>query len=301
MPQHLSPARAYGVLVVIVSIWASYPAVGKLALHDLPPFLLALVRCSLASAFLLAMLVRAPGPTLSGVTAAALPAFLILGVTGYWLSTQFSYLGYYFTTAANAVILQAATPVLVAVGARLYLGERLARIQQLGVAVSVLGVLCIITNGRLAMLRPEEVRAGDLITLGSLTGWAIYTVYGKRVMREYSPELATTAAYVLGTLLMIPTAILTAPLFPPPRLASPIAWSVVVYQAIIGAIAHVWWYRAVNVVGPSVSAIFLNLQPAIGVLLAWLILGETIGLWHIAGGALVVAGVILTGIRGTKT
>jgi drug/metabolite transporter (DMT)-like permease len=295
MPKHLSPGRAYVVLVVIVAIWASHPALGKLALRDLPPFTLALARCALASAFLVTMLARAHAPALQALTPSALPAFFVLGVSGYWLSTQFSYLGYYFTTAANAAILQAATPVMVALGARFYLGERLLRVQQLGITVSMFGVLLIVTNGRLALLRPEELRAGDWITLGALIGWAVYTVYGKRVMREYSPEIATTAAYVLGTLLMVPTAIVTAPLFPRPNFASPIAWSIVLYQALVGAVAHVWWYRAVDVVGPSVSAIFINLQPALGVALAWLILGEQIGMWQIAGGAFVVAGVLLTG------
>jgi drug/metabolite transporter (DMT)-like permease len=291
----VSRARAYVVLIVVVSIWASYPALGKLALRDFPPFLLAVVRCSLASAFLVALLIRARGVAFHGLTAASFRAFLLLGIAGYWLSTQFSYLGYYFTTAANAVILQAATPVMVALGARFYLGERLARVQQVGAAVSVVGVLLVITSGRLALLRPEELRSGDLITLGALTGWAAYTVYGKRVMREHSADLATTAAYVLGTLLMIPTAAVTAPYFPAPRLSSATAWGVIVFQAIVGGLAHVWWYRAVNVVGASVAAIFINVQPVVGVGLAFLILGETIGVWQVVGGALVVAGVVLTG------
>jgi drug/metabolite transporter (DMT)-like permease len=290
----LGPTRAYLLLVLIVSIWASYPALAKLALADFPPFFLAVVRCSLASAFLVALLLRASGEHLRGLGPRALASFAFLGITGYWISTQFSYLGYYYTTAANAVILQAATPVMVALGARLYLGERLRRAQQAGAAVSLLGVLCVITNGRLAMLRPEEMRAGDFITLGALTGWAAYTVYGKRILAEYSPTLATTAAYVIGTLLMVPTALVTAPLFPPPRLASAFAWGVVLYQAILGALAHVWWYRAIQVVGPSLSAMFLNLQPVVGVLLAWLLVGETVGLWQVIGGALVVGGVGLT-------
>jgi drug/metabolite transporter (DMT)-like permease len=290
----VSRARAYLILVLIVAIWASYPALGKIALRDLPPFLVAAIRCSLASIFLVVLLLRSSATPLHGLGWSAFGTFLFLGVAGYWTSTQFSYLGYYFTTAANAVILQAATPVLVAVGARAYLGERLSPRQQLGVAVSVLGVLLVITNGRLALLRFEELRAGDFITLGSLTGWAAYTVYGKRVMRDYSPELATTAAYVLGTLLMIPTAAIAAPYFPRPRLGSAVAWSIVGFQAVVGALAHVAWYRAINVVGPSVSAIFLNLQPVLGVVLAWLMLGETIGGWQLGGGAFVIAGVVLT-------
>jgi len=73
-----------------------------------------------------------------------------------------------------------------------------------------------------------------------------------------------------------------------------VAWTVVLYQAILGSVAHVWWYEAVHLVGPSRAAVFLNLQPIIGVLLAWVMLGERIGLSGVLGGAAVLAGVALT-------
>jgi drug/metabolite transporter (DMT)-like permease len=281
-------------LLLIVTLWGSYPAMAKLALQDFPPFFLAAVRCTLASVFLVGLLARSGADASRGVGPAALRAFLVLGITGIWGSTQFTYVAIYYTTASSAAILQAATPVVVALGARLWLGERLGRPQRLGIALSAAGVLLVVTHGRLALLRTEELRAGDFINLASIAGWSAYTVYGKRVLATASPALATTAAYVLGTLLIIPTAAATAPLFPAPRLGSVLAWSVVLYQGLVGAVAHVWWYRAVHVVGPSRSAIFMNVQPVVGVLLATAILGERIGTWEIAGGALVLAGVALT-------
>src|SRR3970282_2233299 len=66
--------------------------------------------------------------------------------------------------------------------------------------------------------------------------------------------LATTGAYVIGTLLILPTTVVTAPFYPAPRLASPIGWAVVLYQGILGAVAPVWGYRAVQVIGPSPRA-----------------------------------------------
>src|SRR5262249_30833636 len=90
----------------------------------------------------------------------------------------------------------------------------------------------------------------------------------------------TTAAYCLGTLLILPTAVLTAPLFPVPRLGSLTAWAVVFFQGLLGAVAHIWWYEAVHVVGPSQAAIFTNLQPIVGIVLAPLLLG---GRRHAAG------------------
>lgn len=289
-----SQTRAYVALLLIATLWGSYPATAKLALQDFPPFFLAAVRCTLASAFLVTLLLRTEPDSVRALSPAALRAFLVLAVAGIWGSTQITYLGIYFTTASNAAILQTATPVLVAVASRLYLGERLAPVRWLGVAVSATGVLLVITEGRLAAIRPDDLRAGDFINLVALSGWSVYTVYGKRVLARFSPALATTGAYVLGTLLILPTAVVTAPLFPTPRLESATAWAVVVYQGLVGAVAHVWWYRAVHVVGPSRAAIFMNLQPVVGVLLAALLLAERIGPWHIVGGALVLGGVALT-------
>jgi drug/metabolite transporter (DMT)-like permease len=252
------------------------------------------LRCVIASLFLVGLLLRSGEATTRGLTPAAVRAFLVLGVAGLCLSMQLAYIAIYYTTAANVVILSAATPVMVAVVARFYLGERLRRIQWAGVAASAFGVILIITNGRLAALRIEELRVGDFTNLVSISGWTAYTVYGKRVLGTFSPALATTGAYVMGTLLLLPTTAITAPFFPPPRLTSAFAWAVVLYQALAGAVAHVWWYRAVEIIGPSRSAIFMNLQPVVGIALAALVLSEPLTPWQLFGGAFVLAGVALT-------
>jgi drug/metabolite transporter (DMT)-like permease len=289
-----SQTRAYAALLLIATLWGTFPATGKLAVQDFPPVFLTAIRAVIASSFLVILLVRSGAETVRGLGPDSIRAFVVLGVCGLVLSTQLSYIGYAYTTAANAAILQAATPVLVALGARAYLGERLRRRQQLGVAVSALGVLVVVTQGRLWRLRLEDLRAGDFITLIGLVAWTTYTVYGKRVVTTHSPALATTAAYVAGTCVLVAEAALTAPLFPRPVLTSTRAWAIVVYHALLGAIAHIWWYRAVDRVGASRAAVFMNVTPIVGVLLAATLLREPVGLWEVLGTALVLAGVTLT-------
>jgi drug/metabolite transporter (DMT)-like permease len=290
----LSQTRAYAALLLIATLWGTFPATGKLAVADFPPVFLTAVRGVIASAFLIALLVRAGAETARGLGPDSIRAFVTLGVLGLAMSTQLSYFGYAYTTAANAAILQSATPVLVALGARAYLGERLRRRQQAGVAISALGVLVVVTRGRLWMLRLEEVRAGDFITLVGLVAWMSYTVYGKRVILTHSPALTTTAAYVAGTGILVVEALLTAPLFPRPALTSVRAWSVVLYHALLGAVAHIWWYRAVERVGASRAAVFMNVTPIVGVVMATTLLAEPVGLWEILGTLLVLGGVALT-------
>jgi drug/metabolite transporter (DMT)-like permease len=289
----LSQTRAYAALLLIATLWGTFPATGKLAVADLPPVFLTAVRGVLASAFLVALLMRSGAETVRGLGADSIRAFVVLGVLGLTLSTQLSYIGYAYTTAANAAILQAATPVFVALGARAYLGERLRRRQQAGVALSSLGVLLVITGGRLFLLRPQDLRAGDFVTLVGLVAWAAYTIYGKRVIQTHSPALTTTAAYVAGTCVLVAEAALTAPLSPRPVMSAG-AWLVVVYHALFGAVAHIWWYRAVERVGASRAAVFLNVTPIVGVALASVLLAEPVGVWAVLGTALVLAGVALT-------
>lgn len=294
-----SHARAYVALFVIAALWASYPAAIKLALHDMPPLVLAALRCTIASVFLIIVMVRSGADTtLATLAPGTIRAFVFLGVVGIYVSTQGSYLAIALSTASNIVLLQAASPVMVALGARFYLGDRLTRRQWAGVALSASGVLLVITNGRLLRLRPDDVHLGDVLNLVTLAGWSAFTVYSKRVLATSTPAMVTTGAYIAGTLLIIPTALLTLPLFPAPRFGSVTAWTVVLYQALVGAIAHVLWSRAIHVVGPSRAAVFMNVQPVLGLLLAALLLREEIGFWPLAGGACVLAGVTLTTAAG---
>jgi drug/metabolite transporter (DMT)-like permease len=290
----LSQTRAYAALLLIATLWGTFPATGKLAIADFPPVFLTALRGVIASGFLVTLLVRSGAETVRGLGPESIRAFVVLGVLGLALSTQLSYVGYAYTTAANAAILQAATPVLVALGARAYLGERLRRRQQAGVAASALGVLLVVNNGRLWMLRVDDLKLGDFVTLVGLVAWTAYTIYGKRVILTHSPLLTTTAAYVAGTGMLVAEAALTAPLFPRPVLTSALAWSVVLYHALLGAVAHIWWYRTVERVGASRAAVFLNVTPIVGVVLAATLLSEPVGLWEVLGTLLVLAGVALT-------
>lgn len=288
------PARAYAALLVVAALWGTFPATTKLILEDFPPLFLAATRCLLASAFLAGLLARSGAETTRGLAGDSVRAFAVLGFAGLVVSMTGTYVAIAHTTAANAAILQPAAPVMVALGARLYLGERLHRHQRLGIAASAAGVLLIVTDGGLGALQPQRLRFGDFLTLLALAGWSAYTIYGKEVLVGHSPLLATTAAYLAGTAMLVPLAVATAAFFPAPRLGAPLAWAVVLYHALFGAVAHIWWYRAVERVGASRSAVFMNLTPLVGLLLAAALVGERIGPWHVAGAALVLGGVALT-------
>jgi drug/metabolite transporter (DMT)-like permease len=286
--------RPYLILTLIAALWGSYPVFAKIALAHFPPYVLVTLRTSLASIFLTVLLLRRGFDEFRALSWSDVRSFAFLGFAGIFVSTGGTYLGIAFTTASSAALLQAASPVMVALGAWLYLRERLRRRQWAGVTLSTLGVLLVVTRGSWRAIAHLELLPGDFIILAGQAGWAVYTVYGKRVLAVHSPAVATTAAYVIGSLMLLPVPFLTARLFPSPDWVSPVAWGVVAAQAVLGAVAHVWWYEGVHRVGASRAAIFMNLQPVVGVVLAWLLLGETIEAAEVIGGLAVLAGVWLT-------
>ena len=289
------PSRlgTYLLLVLVVIIWSSYPTVVKVALRDMPPFTLAALRCLLASALLLGLVAREGAGAGGPITRTDLPPLLVLGLAGIAGSTGTYYLAVALTSASNAVILTATTPVFVAVGGHLFFGERLGRRQWTGVACSAAGVLLTVTRGELRLFEAPP-RLGDGLALVGQIGWAAYTLYGKRVLARLSPRVATAAAYLIGTAVLIPLAIVVAPAFPPARFGSLPAWSVVVFQGVLGTLSHVWYYRGVKSVGPAVTAMFMNLQPLLGVALATVVLRESVNAAQGLGACAILVGVWLT-------
>lgn len=281
------------LLVLVVVIWSSYPALVKIALRDMPPFTLGALRCLLASVILVVLVWRGTAAGEAPITRADLPGLLVLGIAGIAMSTGTFYLAIHLTSASNASILTATTPVFVALGGHLFFGDRLRRAQWLGVACSAMGVLLTVTRGDLRLLEAPP-SPGDGIALFGQIGWATYTLYGKRVMVRLSPQAATAAAYVIGTCLLVPVAAIVGPLFAPTRWTSLPAWGVVLFQGTLGTLSHVWYYRGVQSLGPAVTAVFMNIQPLAGVALATIVLGETVQAAQVVGVAAILFGVWLT-------
>jgi drug/metabolite transporter (DMT)-like permease len=118
---------------------------------------------SLASAFLVFLLLRRGMDEFRALSWADLKPFAFLGFSGLFVSTGGTYLGIAFTAATSATILQAATPVMVAIGSLLYLKERLRPEQWAGVLCGMLGVLVVVTDGSLRAVLRAELRPGDFI------------------------------------------------------------------------------------------------------------------------------------------
>lgn len=281
----------YAKLVVVACIWGGTFIAGRVAAAEMPAPTAALWRYLIACVALLLLSWRLEGglPPLSrqqwwGV--------LLLGLTGVAIYNLLFMFGLERVPASRGSLIMAFNPVATLLGAALFLSEPLTRNRVAGILLALLGVAIVLGHGHPLQLFSGHVGVGELALLGCAMAWATYTLLGKRILLGLSPLAATTYAALTGTALLAVAAALSGDLFVPR--ASLTGWICLAYLGVFGtAIAFVWFYDGVKVLGPARTAVFINLVPVAAVTLGVLLLGEPLELSMLTGGALVVLGVFI--------
>ena len=285
-------AGIYARLALVPVIWGGTFVAGRLLALELPPSVGALLRFVVASAALLVAAVALEG-RLPLPTRRQRVATLVLGATGILAYNLFFLGALARLPASRSSLIVALNPVLTIAAASLLLGERLGARRWLGVGVALAGVWIVVTRGELAGLLGGAIGAGELMMFGAIVAWAAYTLVGRSVLEGLTPIAATTWATLFGTAML---AVVAAPQLPrvdwgAVSLAASLS---VLYLGLLGtAVAFVWYYRAVQVLGPSRTVIFNNLVPVFGAAFGVLLLGEPLSVSMVVGGAVAVAGVML--------
>lgn len=279
---------AIAALLVVVAIWSSTFVATKLLFGQAGPSQIALLRFVVASAILLPIarrdLARRSLPwgrlALMGLT----------GVTGYF---TFQNLGLVYTSASSAALILACLPALVAVTAAMFLGERLNRLRSLGVLASVVGVAVIVILGEPEPTAPNPLLGNGLMLLCALS-WVGYTLLGKGT-EQLPIQVVSAGSIAFGTLLIAPIALAETLSSGPPTLTAG-GWLGILYLGSgASAGAFLLWNYALRRLDASEAAVYLNLIPLLGVVLAAATLGESIGTAEIAGALLIVGGVTFAG------
>jgi drug/metabolite transporter (DMT)-like permease len=294
-PLTVSDRRSYLLLLAVLIIWAGNFPLGKLALTEVGPLFLVGGRTLVAAPFLWG-LARVAAPLDRPLVRRDYVAFCVLGLTGLVLNTTTWYWGLKWTTALNAGILGAASPIFVALGAAVLLGEQLRRRTWIGIALTVMAVVLTVAKGSFAVLLDLAVNRGDVIILLSQTAWVAYSLYSRAAASTLPPVWVMAGANAVGAVVLVPLSWLVDGAWPMPA-AAPIGWGVILYGAVPITIAHLWYYQIIRRLGPARTAAFMNLMPFVVIVMSWLLVGEQVHVYHVAGAVLVIAGVALTTTR----
>jgi drug/metabolite transporter (DMT)-like permease len=283
---------AYLLLLFVTFVWAGNYPVGKLALEQVSPLPLIALR-TIVGAAILVSLARKSTSNLSAELRKDFRSTLILAVTGVMASGILFYFGLRLTTASNAGIISASTPIWVAVLSWVFVAERFALVNFCGVLLSFTGLVTIICQGSLSALLQRSFNLGDVLILIGQLNWAVYTVYGRWVLAKRSAIVTTASSYLTGAVLLSPLIFLESPRAVVQQLS--LAGGVAItYLCILSPLSQLWYSKALAKVSPHRAAIFMNLMPIIVLLFSALALDERITPVQIIGTVMVIGGVILT-------
>ncbi len=225
---------------------------------------------------------------------------LLLAVTGVTLFNTLVYLGLQTTTAINASLMQSITPVLIILLSMFLLGHRAQGRQWLGVLVSMAGGIVILTRGDPGLLTSLEFASGDLLLLLAVFLWALYTVLLRKLPAELRGMPVFGYTVTVGTLLILPFYLFETMNGRPVPL-TPVSIASILYVAIFPSVlAYLFWNNATARLGPERTGHFSHLIPVFGILIATLVLGESLQAYHLAGILLVSAGLLLANLSRSK-
>jgi drug/metabolite transporter (DMT)-like permease len=292
-----SPAT-YFKLVATALVWGATWIAGRVAVSEASPLAVASWRFLLAALILGTLVVIHEGwPRWSQKEWLTLTA---LGASGIFLYNLCFLYGLTMIEAGRGALVVALTPAVVAAGDWLLFGAPMSPAKAVGIALAMFGCLLVVTNGDPRLLLTGQVGLGEWLIIGCSVLWAVYTFVGRRGTRSLSPLAMTFGASLTGWLMLTVAALWQGSLF---SLAETTwrGWSAIVFLGLFGtALAFTWYAEAVQRIGATRSAAFINLVPVSAVILGALLLDERLGIAVLGGGALVIAGVVITNHAGAR-
>lgn len=290
--------RPYLILTLTTLFWAGNAIAGKLAAGVIPPFTLTFVRWTLVTVIVYVV----ARPHLSTHREAVRKGGLFvmaLGALGFSFFNFGLYSALNFTTALNVSIEQSAFPSVVMLMMFIIYRERISWLQGVGVAMTIVGILITVSEGRLDRLMALQFNIGDLIMMFAVSVYSLYSI-----LLRYRPRLPW---HVFMLLMSIGASIVA---FPPALWEfwsgnlPEVSWKVPALLLYIilfpSLLSQVFWVRGVEMIGPSRASVFINLVPVFGSILAVLIIGEVFAAYHAAGIIFVIGGVMLAEWAGKR-
>ena len=282
-------SKVWGVVLVNLATmtWATNAVLGRWLREDIGPLTLTALRFTVATVFFGILLKKRPEKERRyGKDRWWLVA---MGISGVVLFSPLLYLGLRYSTAVNSSLIQGFSPLITALFAGLIIQEPVTGRQLTGAIVGLIGVLGLISGGSPAYLMRFQFNPGDVILLASAVVWALYSVFGRLVMRNRSPVSATALSNFIGLPLLIVAAVIELQYIP--LTVRPGTIAAIAYICFVPTIIGYWaWNRAVQALGAGGAMVFFNTLLLYGIILGAALLGEPLGPAHIMSGGLILGG-----------
>jgi drug/metabolite transporter (DMT)-like permease len=283
-------ARAYVAIAITTLLWAINFTVGKIGVSELDPFFIASFRIIVTGLVFYSLLPPADRKFRPTDWKDCWP----LALTGIGLNHLCFAVGISRTIPSHSAIIHTLIPGFVAITAWIVLKETLAPVQILGILVALAGTLTVVLGVPRTEFRGTFY--GDLITIGGITAFSVYTVFGRRIMSEMGSRRAVTLAFLFAGPVMVPMVVWGATRVDWAHVTWR-GWAALAYM-LLGAnmAAYLLHSYALARLKAGQVAAFTNLQPAIAIGIATAT-GDPARPTLFIGAAIALIGVVLVQLR----
>lgn len=277
------------LLSLTALFWAGNFVVGRGMHESIPPLTMATLRWTIAATLFFPFAYKQLKRDWTTIKA-NLPILFLLGTAGVGSFNSLAYIGLNHTTALNGLIIQSAGPILIMLTALILFGERIALRQLVGVLISLIGVVVIVSKAAPANLLAMALNKGDLWILAAMSVWALYTVL-LRKRPDIHPLSFTAMTFIIGAAVNIPLFLWEHFTIRQIQITQGSLLTIAYISVFPSILSYLFYNRGVSLIGGSKAGTFLHLVPLFGSALAVLFLGEQPHLYHALGFGMILIGV----------
>ena len=285
------------MLVCATLFWAGNFMIGKYAFFtEIPPLSLVFYRWTLVWIILLPFtykeIVKYKDTILSN-----LPLLFFLGFTSVGLFNSFTYLSLVYTQVINASLFNTAIPAIIILLCFLFKVEKTNGFQILGLIISVCGILAIVTKLNLNILLSLNFNKGDLIMIGGVITWGVYSTLLKK--KRFTLPLLTLVHVIctFGLIIVFPQFLYEYSNGQSINFDFNMIYTLIFLALFPSIGSYYCWAGAVSIIGANRAGIFLSLIPLFSTIMAIFVYNEQFKLFHLIGAILIILGLFLSNMK----
>tara|TARA_Y200000002_G_scaffold62675_1_gene47804 strand:- start:953 stop:1852 length:900 start_codon:yes stop_codon:yes gene_type:complete len=285
---------AYLFLILATIFWSGNFIVGKAAsIFEIPPFSLNFYRWLFAGLILLPFTFKELILKKNYIFE-NLGFFIILGITSITIFNSIVYYSLHYTQVISGVLMISTIPVWIIFISSILKIEKTNIFQIIGVGLSLLGVIFIITKVDLNLIKNLDFNKGDLTMVVAMFSWAIYSALLKKKTYEISQITLLQVVIITGLIFLIPIYIIEMSLGNVIKLDKPFLLTLTYVVLFPGLASFFFWIKGIALIGANRAGAFLHLMPIFGAIMAMVIFKEKFMFYHILGAIFIISGITLS-------
>jgi len=285
---------AYIFLLLTVTFWAGNFIVGKFAsLNDVPPFSLNFYRWFFAwlilAPFTLPEIIKKKDYIIKNYK-----LFIILGVTSITIFNSVVYYSLNFTQVINGVLMISTIPVMILFISSILKIEKTNVFQIIGVILSFIGVIIIITKVDLEILKNLDFNKGDITMVIAMFSWALYSSLLKKQKYEISQISLLQVLMTFGLVFLMPIYFIEYQFGFRIIMDKPFILILSYVVLLPGLASFILWIKGISLIGANRSGVFLHLMPILSTVMAMIFFKEKFMFYHMLGACFIISGILLS-------